>query len=82
MTNKIKVRVTGEQRIRYSQIIEISAKEWELIKDLSEHSAAEHLSEYLDPNNPIDWDPLDDFEAIVVDENDNPVKPKDYYGKE
>lgn len=81
MSDKIKVRITANQRVYYNQIVEMTPKEWAEIKNLKSEDAAQSLEGWLDLTdieNSTDID-SDDFEAMVVDDNGKPVQPIDRY---
>lgn len=76
---KIYVRITGRQKLSYNQIVEMNKKEWEEIKSMNENDAGQYLGGFLDYSNPIDSEDIEDWEADVVDENGNLIKPRDSY---
>lgn len=78
MSDKIKVRITANQRVYYNQIVEMTPKEWAEIKELKPDGAAQTLEGWLDLED-IENSTDIDFEAMVVDENGNSVQPFDRY---
>lgn len=78
---KINVLIQASQTVRYSQVKKMTREEWEKIKAMPPDDAAEFITEWLDLRDVYDSDPIegDDFEAYVVNENGDPVKPSDEY---
>jgi len=83
MSDKIRIRITCEQTIRYNQIVEMTRNRWEQIKRMPEcdmeDPSISPLDGYLDLKDPVDWDDFEDVEMIVVDDDGKPVKPRDEY---
>ncbi len=72
MSEKLKVRLTATQKIRYDQTVEMTAEQWAKFKATDERTHIVHggdLSGWLDLTQEDDYGDLDDFEAEVIDEN-------------
>jgi hypothetical protein len=82
-SKRLRIHVRAEQKVHYDQVIEMSAEEWEKLKDKSPHDAAEELQDRLDLRDIYDAEPLDydEFTAVVVDKQNKPVKPSDEYAE-
>lgn len=78
--NKVRVRITARQTVRYDKIVEMTKKEWERFKEMSptDHvfAGGDIVGGWLDAVNDIDdADDIDeeDFDAEVVDNKGKPT---------
>jgi hypothetical protein len=76
---KIQVRITGRQEVRYDQIVSMTKDEWEELKRIHEDEIGESAEGWLDLGDISDSDTMEDVEMTVV-ENGVAVKPMDQYG--
>ena len=83
MSDKIKVRITCSERVRYDQTVEMTREEWAKLKATPERKMEDGdrspLSSWLDLREPVSSDNFDDIELDVVDEENKPVRPADCY---
>ena len=79
----VNIMITCEQKVRYAKTVTMSRKRWEDIKKIPdremENECTSPLSEFIDDHDIQDCDDYEDIEMVVVDENDDPVEPEDYY---
>jgi len=80
-SEKVLVRITASQVVRYHQTVVMTKEEWAEIKKLDEKKAADAITSWLDLRDVFDSDDIDydGFEMIAVNEDDKPIKPTDRY---
>jgi hypothetical protein len=78
---KLRVLVTASQRIHYMQVKMMTQKEWDEFKAKPPKYFTSPDDLWLDPMDVYDADDIEgeDFEAIVVGEDNKPIKPRDEY---
>lgn len=83
MSDKIKIRITCSEQITFDQTVEMTHEEWKELKSTPrfkmEDGDMSPLTEWLDLRNPLGSDDFDDIEIDVVDDENKPVKPGDFY---
>lgn len=85
MSEKLKIRITCSERVRYDQTVEMTREEWDELKATParemEDGDMSPLTSLLDLRDPVSSDEFDDIELDVVDDDNKPVKPADGYGR-
>lgn len=71
----VRVRINARQQVRYDQVITMLRATWDQLKACDdEQEAADLVTDYLDLGDVFDADPVDSFEARLVDENGATIK--------
>ncbi len=80
MAKSVRVRITASERVTYDQVVTLTPSEWEQLKAMRPKDASEVLGDMLNKHD-CDGDGIDkdDFEAFVVNKDNEPVKPSDRY---
>jgi len=77
MAERIRIKVSARQMVKYSQVLTLSQEEWDDFKKMSERQQGEMLGDLLDLRDVADAEPIDCFDATRIDENGNAVSPSD-----
>ena len=85
MADKIKVRIQTSCVFKYDQTVEMTLEEWAKLKATEERRMEDGdmspLSSLLNLRDPFDYGNFDDSYLDVVGDDNEPVKPEDYYGQ-
>jgi hypothetical protein len=83
MSDKLKIRITCSERVRYDQTVEMTREEWLKLKATPERKMEDGdmspLTSWLDLREVLSGDDFDDIEIDVVGDDNKPVKPSDCY---
>lgn len=78
MAKTIKVRYNFEMTVRYAGTLEMTEERFKKLDAIkSEERLSEALSELVDLQDPLDWEPGDCWEFQPVDDNGKPLPDYD-----